>query len=254
MSLQLIVGATVRLLVAAMLMIASAAQAAEIKILTANAVKEAIVELVSAFEKASGHKVNVVWGGTVGLTKRVNDGEIFDIVLVGSDNIDKLIADRKLAPGSRADFAKSGVGVAVRSGLPKPDVSSTDALKKYLLSSKSLAYSAGPSGAYVDELLKKLGISGLVKDRVKQPSSGAEVAQLLVQGKVDFGFAQVSELVNAKGITYLGPLPSDIQNMTVYSTGMHPAAPSVDAAKALVKFFTAPAAGPIIRKIGMEPG
>jgi molybdate transport system substrate-binding protein len=230
------------------------AQAAEIKVIVANAVKDAYVELLSAFEKSSGHNVTTTWAGTEIATKRVSGGEVFDIVIIGSRSIDRLIADGKLTAGSRTDFAKSGVGVAVRAGLPKPDVSSSEAVKAAVLAAGSVAYSAGPSGAYVGELFKKFGIAEQVAPKVKQPSSGAEVAQLLVRGEVDLGFGQVSEFLNVKGLVDLGPLPSSIQNVTIYSAGLHTAAASPELAKTLVQHLTAPTAAPAIKKMGMDPG
>jgi molybdate transport system substrate-binding protein len=230
------------------------AHAAEVKVMAANAVKGAFLELATAFEKSSGHKVTTVWGGTEGVAKRISDGEVVDVVLIAAPNIDKLIQTGKLMAGSRVDFAKSGVGVAVRSGLPTPDISSSEALKKAVLSAKSVAYSSGPSGFYIADLFKKMGIADQIKDKVKQPPSGVQVGEMVARGDADLGFQQISELLHVKGIDYLGPLSADIQNITVYSTGLHSAAPSSDAAKALVKFLTAPAVGPILKKIGMEPG
>ncbi len=230
------------------------AHAEDVKVMAANAVREPLLELVSAFEKSSGHRVTTIWGGTEGITKRVGGGEVVDIVLIAAPNIDKLIAEGKLVAGSRADFAKSGVGIAVRSGLPKPDVSSGEAVKRAVLAAKSVAYSSGPSGVYVADMLKRMGIAEQVKDKVKQPASGMPVGELLARGEADLGFQQVSELLHVKGIDYLGPLPAEIQNITVYSAALHTAAPAPDAAKALLKILTAPAAGPIIKKVGMEPG
>lgn len=238
---------------AAIALCSQAAQSAEIKVIAANALKGGYTELVSVFEKSSGHKVVTTWAGTVNATKRVSDGEVYDLVIVGSGNIDQLIAAGKLAAGSRADFAKTGIGVAVRAGLPKPDVSTSDAVKAAILAAKSVVYSAGPSGAYIGELLKKLGIAEQVASKVKQPSSGAEVAAILTRGEADFGFAQVSEFLNVPGLTDLGALPASIQNFTVYSIGLHVAAPSPDAAKALVKHLKAPAGASAIKKMGMEP-
>lgn len=233
---------------------AQAAQSAEIKVIAANAVKEGYTEIVAAFEKSSGHKIITTWAGTVNATKRVNDGELYDLVIVGSDNIDQLIAAGKLAAGSRSDFAKTGIGVAIRAGLPKPDISTGDAIKAAVLAATSVVYSAGPSGAYIGELLKKLGIAEQVASRVKQPSSGAEVAAILARGEADFGFAQVSEFLNVQGLTNLGPLPAGIQNYTIYAVGLHVTAPSPDAAKALIKHLKAPEGATAIRKMGMEPG
>jgi molybdate transport system substrate-binding protein len=232
----------------------STATADEIKLMAANAVKEAIQGLLPDFERETGHKVSVIWGGTTGLAKRVEGGEIVDLVLIGSDGIDKLLATGRLVLGSRTDWAKSGVGVAVRAGMPKPDISTPEALKAAILSAKSVAYSSGPSGYYIAELLKKLGIAEQVKDRVKQPPSGVQISQLIARGDADLGFQQISELLHAKGIQYLGPLPASIQNMTIYSIGVHTAALAPDAAKTLVKVLSGPGAAPIIKKIGMEPG
>lgn len=256
MAVQMRVSLLARLVAAAMVMVIgmSTAHAAEVKVMAVNAVKEAHVELMSAFEKSTGHKVTTIWGGTESIAKRVGDGEVVDIVIIAASNIDKLILAGKLVADSRADFARSGVGVAVRSGLPKPDISSGEAVKRAVLAAKSVAYSSGPSGFYLADLFKKMGIADQIKDKVKQPASGVQVGELVARGEADLGFQQVSELLHVKGIDYLGPLPADIQNITVYSAGLHTAAPAPDAAKALVKFLTAPEAGPIIRKIGMEPG
>jgi molybdate transport system substrate-binding protein len=230
------------------------AQAAEVKLVASAAVREAVVDLVPAFEKATGHKVTTIWAGTEAITKRISGGEVVDIVLVAAPNIDKLIAEGKLVAGSRADVAKSGIGVAVRAGLPKPDISSGEAVKNAVLAAKSVAYSSGPSGFYLANLFKRMGIAEQIKDKVKQTPSGVQVGEVVARGEADLGFQQVSELLHLKGIQYLGPLPADIQHITVFSAGLHRAAPEPDAAKALVRFLTAPEAGPIIRKTGMEPG
>jgi molybdate transport system substrate-binding protein len=240
--------------VAAMVIGTSAVHAAEVKVMAVNAVKEAYVELISGFEKSSGHKVTTVWGGSESIAKRIGDGEVADVVFSTAPNIDKLILAGKLVAGSRADFAKSGIGVAVRSGFPKPDISSGEAVRRTVLSAKSVAYSSGASGFYLAGLFRKMGIADQIRDKVKQPASGVQIGELVARGEADLGFQQVSELLHVKGIDYLGPLPADIQNMTVFSVGLHAAAPAPDAARALVKFLTAPEAGPMIKKIGMEPG
>jgi len=242
-------------IVAATLVIgASAAHAAEIRVMAVNAVKAAHVELVSAFEQSSGHKVTTLWGGTEAITQRIGDGDVVDVVIIAAPNIDKLILAGKLVAGSRADVAKSGIGVAVRSGLPKPDISSGEAVRKAVLAANSVAYSSGPSGFYLADLFRKMGIAEQIRDKVKQPASGVQVGELVARGEADLGFQQVSELTHVKGIDYLGPLPADIQSITVFSAGLHTAAPAPEAAKALVKFLTAPEAGSSIRKMGMEPG
>ena len=232
----------------------NAARADEVKVIAANAVKEPFLELVKAFEKSSGHKVTAVWSGTAGITKSISGGELVDIVIVGAADIDKLIQAGKLVAGSRADFAKSGVGVAVRAGLPKPDISSAEAVKKAVLEAKSVAYSSGPSGLYIAELFNRMGIAEQVKHKLKLPPSNVLVGDVLARGEADLGFQQASDLLHVKGIVYVGPLPHEIQNITVYAAGLHAAAPAPEAAKALVKFLTATEARAVIMKTGMDPG
>lgn len=231
-----------------------AAQAAEIKVMTANAIKEAYLEIVAAFEKASGHNVSTVWGGTEGLAKRIRDGEVVDLIIIAAPNIDRLIADGKLATGSRADIAKSGAGIAIRRGLPHPDISTAEAIKQAVLAARSIVYSSGPTGSHLADLFRKMGIADQIKGKVTQPPSGAQVADLLARGEGDLGFQQISELLHAKDVDYLGPLPPEIQLITVYSTGLHAAAPAPEVASALVKYLTAPEAGASFKKIGMDPG
>lgn len=254
MAVQVKVSLLARFAAAAIAIGAGAAHAADVRVMSVSAVMEVYVELVAAFEKASGHKVTTTWGGTESVTKRVGDGEVFDVVIVGARNIDRLIAAGRLVAGSRADFAKTGVGLALRPGLPRPDVSSGDAVKRAVLAAGSVAYSTGASGVYLADLFRKMGVADQIKDKVKQPPSGASVGEMVARGEVDLGFQQMSELTHVKGIDFLGPLPADIQNTTVYSAGLHMAAPAPEAARALIKFLTAPEAGPVIRRIGMEPG
>jgi molybdate transport system substrate-binding protein len=235
------------------LLVSSHARAAEIKVMAANALKPALVELAATFERSSGHKVVVVWGGTEGIAKRVVDGDPTDVVIIAAPNIDNLIARGRLAAGSRADIARSGVGIAVQAGLPRPDISTPEAVRNAVLAARSVAYSSGPSGFYVADLLKRLGVAEAIKDRVVQPASGVQIADLLARGQADLGFQQISELLHAEGIHYLGPLPPAIQNMTVYSAGRHEASAG-DAATALIRYLTAPEAAQVIRRIGMEPG
>jgi molybdate transport system substrate-binding protein len=232
----------------------NAAQADEIKVMASGGVKEAYLELMPSFEKATGHKVTTIWAGTEHINKRITEGEVVDIVITAGSLIDKLTLAGKLAAGSRVDVAKSGIGVAVRTGLPKPDISSGEAVKNAVLAAKSVAYSSGPSGLYLADLFKKIGIADQIREKVTQVPPGTVVGEVVARGEAELGFQQVSELVQVKGIDYLGPLPPDIQLVTVFSAGLHQQATAPDAAKALVKFLTAPEARPTIAKMGMEPG
>jgi molybdate transport system substrate-binding protein len=247
------VSVLIPVVIAIVLLGATTAQPADIKVISSAAVKDVLVELVPTFEKANGHNVTVTWAGTEAITRRIGEGEIVDLVLIAAPNIDKLIADGKLAAGSRADVARSGIGVALRSGLPRPEISSGDALKQAVLAARSVAYSSGPSGFYLADLFKRMGIADQIKDKVKQTPSGVQVGEVVARGEADLGFQQVSELLHLKGIQYLGPLPADIQHVTVFSAGLHTASPTPDAARALVRFLTSPEAAPTIRNAGMEP-
>ena len=232
----------------------SAAHTAEVRTLAANAVKGPLVELVAAFEAATGHAVRMAWGGTEGIAARIERGETVDIVLIGSDRLDRLLADGRLRAGTKREFARSGVGVAIRQGLPRPDVTTADGVREAVLAAGRIAYSSGPSGAYVADMLARMGVGHRIAGRVIQPGSGVQVADLLARGEADLGFQQVSELLHAEGIDYLGPLPAEIQNVTIYALALHPSAAASEAAQTLVRFLTRAEAAPAIVRAGMDPG
>jgi molybdate transport system substrate-binding protein len=224
----------------------------EIQVMSSAAFKAAYLELVPEFERATGHKVATRWIPGVDLLKRVKDGEASDLVILQAGDIDELIKAGRIKAGSRVDLAKSGVGIAVRAGAPKPDITSTEALKRALLAAKCVAYSTGPSGVYVIKLFERLGIADEVKAKSRQVK-GEPVGAVVARGEAEIGFQQVSELLPVPGIDFLGPLPADIQQITIFSAGMQASAKEPDAAQALIKFITAPAAASVIRKTGMEP-
>ena len=230
------------------------APAAEVKVMASPAFREAYLELVPEFERVSKHKVVTSWVGTADIMQRMRAGESVDLVIVSAPSLDELTRLGAIVAGSRVDLAKSGVGVAVRAGAPRPDLSSGDALKRALLAAKSIAYSSGPSGVYLAGLFQRWGIADELRPKIKQTPPGVAVGQVIARGEAEIGFQQVSELLPVAGIDFLGPLPPDIQQITVFSGGIHASANEPDAAKALLKFLTSPAAAPIIRKKGMEPG
>jgi len=235
-------------------MLADKGRADEIKVLASVVMKETYLELVPQFEKANKHKVVTIWSGTSDIMKRMKAGESVDLVIVAAKSLDELTQLGKIVSGSRVDLVKSGVGVAVRAGAPRPDVSSGDALKRALLSARSIGYSTGPSGVYVAGLFERMGIAEQMKPKSKQPPSGGSVGEMIAKGEVEIGFQQISELVHVAGIDFLGPLSPDIQQITVFSGGIHTGAKAPDAARALVKFLTSPTAVPVIKKNGLEPG
>jgi molybdate transport system substrate-binding protein len=236
------------------LMFAGMVDAAEIKVLSTQATEEAYRELVPQFEKASGHKVTTIFTGTLDANRRLAAGETYDLLIMSAPSIDEHIKAGRAVPGSRVDLAKSGVGVGVKAGAPKPDISTTEALKKTLLAAKSIGYSTGPSGAYMVGLFQRLGIADEIKGKLKQTPTGVFVGSIIASGEAEIGFQQVSELSHFGGVDYVGPLPTDVQLFTTFSSGIMAAAKEADAAKALVKFLTAPEAASAFTKRGMEPG
>ena len=233
---------------------ATAASAAEIKMIASNAVKETYLQLLPQFEKSSGHHVTVDWVGTDDVVRRIGAGEVADVVIAPSFTIDALTKKRRLAPGSRVDVAKSIIGVALRPGAPKPDLSSGEGLKRYLLAAKAIIISGGPSGTYLSGLFQKMGIADAIKAKTVRLAPGASPGVAVARGEGDIGFTQVSELLAVKGIDYLGPLPADIQDVTIFSAGLGKTAPEPNGAKALIAFVTAPSAIPVLKKTGLEPG
>jgi molybdate transport system substrate-binding protein len=226
----------------------------EITVIASNAVKEALAELVPDFEKASGHRVATIWGGTLDISARIRDGEVVDIVVLAAPRIDDFIRQGRIVAGSRVDIARSGIGAAVRAGARQPDISSGTALKTALLAARSIVLSSGPSSVYLADLFQKMGIAEEIKSKVIQIGPGLPVGKAVARGEGEIGFTQVSELLSAEGIDFVGPLSADVQHVTVFSAGIHVAAPAPDAARALVKYLTAPPAAAVIRHSGMEPG
>jgi molybdate transport system substrate-binding protein len=243
---------------AASLLFSCGAHAGEIKLLASAALKAAYLGLLPQFERETGHTVAAEWSSSLVIQKRIAGGEGADVVIVASilgDSLaEELTKHGKLFPGSQVVFAKSGVGVAVRAGARQPDISSVDALKTSLLDAKTIAYSAGASGVYIMSMLQKLGIYDQVKAKAVAVKPSEPVAEVVARGDAEIGFHQVSELLPVKGIQYLGPLPAEIQNITVYSGGIHSGTKVEGAAKALVTFLSTPPATLSLKKHGLEPG
>ena len=243
----------IRLLFAGAAVACLRAEAADIRVLAPNAAKDSVSEAAMSFEKSTGHKVIFSWTGTEAITRRVTEGEIVDVVVNAAQNIDRLIADGKLAQGSRTDFARSSIGAAVAPYAERPDISSIEGLKSALLSAKSIVISSGTSGRYLSDLFVKLGVSEQIKTKVRQSPSGAQIGDLLAAGEAELGFQQVSELVHVKGIQFLGPLPAALQNYTTYSGAAHSQAAQPQAARSFLKALKQPETAAAVRKSGMEP-
>ena len=224
-----------------------------IKVMSSLAVKAAYLELAPQFEKAAGEKIETQWVGMVDIRKRIAAGDVTDLVIGSAALIDELIKAGKLAAGSRADLGKSGVTAAVRKGAPKPDIGSVEALKRTLLGAKSILYSAGPSGVYLAELFKRLGIDDKLKATAKQTPPGVLVGELIAKGEAELGFQQLPELLAVKGIDIVGPLPAEVQQMTTFSVGLHAQAPSAAAAKKWLNFLASTRGSAVLRRHGVEP-
>lgn len=238
------------------LFLTSASFAADLKVLTAGAFKQVVLALVPEYEKQSGNKV-IVDNDTAGaLKRRIEGGEAFDVAVVTPAVIDDLIREGKIANGSKTSLATVGVGVVVKEGAPRPDISTVDAFKQALLAAKSVAYidpaSGGSSGIYIDKLLVRLGIADQIRPKAKL-KKGGHVADLIVSGEAELGLHQISEIIPVKGAALVGPLPKEIQNTTTYAAGIGAAAKDKAAAAALLKTFSGPAAAAVLTSKGMDP-
>lgn len=229
------------------------AWAAELKVLAPNAVKEALSEIASHFEQETKHKLLLSWAGSEVISKRVLEGEVFDVVVNTSVGVDGLEKEGKLSVGSKRDFSRSAVAVAVKAGVPRPDVSTVEGLRQALLKAQSIVISSGASGRYLEQLFRKLGVAEQIKHKIKQPPSGAQIGDLLERGEAELGFQQVTELVHAKGFEYLGLLPAEVQNYTIWSSAVHAGSKEAGAARAFIDAVASPQSASAIRASGMEP-
>lgn len=232
------------------------AQAADVTVISGGAFKQVLTPLAAQYEKESGNKVTVTYRTVGQHLKLIRDGgETFDVAVLTPEAIEGLAKEGKIVPGSRADLARTGVGVVVKAGAPLPDIATVEAFKRALLAAKSVAYidpkAGGSSGIYVAKLLEQLGIAKEVNAKAVLVQGG-EVASHIADGEAELGIHQISEILPVPGVTLVGPLPAAIQNFTVYSAGVATAAKDAEAARGLVKFLSGPHAMPIIKSKGME--
>jgi molybdate transport system substrate-binding protein len=229
----------------------------EIRVFASGGFKAAYLALVPGFERGTGYRVATAWGSSVAgaptsIPGRLAAGEPVDLVIMAGEGLDRLTGEGRIVAGSRVDLARSGIGVAVRAGAPRPDLSSAEALIRAITQARSVAHSSSASGVYLKGLFQRLGLADALGDRIRQVE-GEPVGSVVARGEAEIGLQQVSELLPVPGIDYVGPLPAEIQQLTVFAAGIATGAREPDAARALVAYFTAPAAAPIIRQSGMEP-
>jgi molybdate transport system substrate-binding protein len=244
-------------LVIAVLLRTFPSAADDVRVMTSGAFTAAFLELAPRFEQATGHRIVIEatssGTGTTSIAARLERGEGIDVVIMDSDALERLIANGQVRAGSRVDLARSAIGMAVRRGAPKPDISTVDALRQTLLDAKSIAYSSSVSGTYLStELFQRLGIA----DRVLPKSRrivGERVGAVVSRGEAEIGFQQVSELLPEPGIDFVAPLPADAQHVMIVAAGIGTAAGNAEGARRLIDFLVSPAAVPTIEKTALEP-
>jgi molybdate transport system substrate-binding protein len=240
------------------LLLTATASAAEVRVMISGGLSAAYNAVVPEFEKATGHKVITAYGPSMGTTVnaipvRLERGEPADVLIMVGYALDDLAKNGKVIADSRVELVKSGIGIAVKTGSPHPDISSSDSVKRALLAAKTIAYSDSASGVYVSSaMFGKLGIVDEMKDKARKIPA-TPVGEIVARGDAEIGFQQISELKPVQGIDIVGPLPADLQQFTVFSAGIASVSKEPDAGKALIKFLASPAARDEIVKSGMEP-
>lgn len=240
------------------ILLTSAASAAEVRVMISGGLTAAYKALVPEFERATGHKVLTAYGPSMGTTAnaipvRLERGEPADVLIMVGYALDDLAKQGKVIADSRVELVKSPIGVAVKSGSPKPDISSADAVKRALLAAKTVAYSDSASGVYVStEMFARLGIADAMKDKARKIPA-TPVGEIVAHGDAELGFQQISELKPVEGIDIVGPLPAELQQITIFSAGIATVSKEPDAGKALIKFLGSPAARAELVKSGMDP-
>jgi len=240
------------------LLLSGAASAAEVRVMISGGLTAAYKALVPEFERATGHKVLTAYGPSMGTTTnaipvRLDRGEPADVLIMVGYALDDLVKNGKAIADSKIDLVKSPIAVAVKSGTPKLDISTADAVKRALLAAKTIAYSDSASGVYVStEMFDKLGIKEAMEGKARKIPA-TPVGEIVARGDAEIGFQQMSELKPVEGIDIIGPLPDELQKITVFSAGIATVSKEEDAGKALIKFLASPAARAEIVKSGMDP-
>lgn len=217
------------------------------------ATRQVLAELLEAWRRRSGLDAAIESVGGVDAARRVAAGGAFDVVVLASDAIDKLIASGHVVADSKVDLARSGVAVAVQAGAPRPDIGSEEALRRAVQAAASIGYSTGPSGVALAQLFERWGIAEALRQRTVQAPPGVPVASLVARGDVALGFQQLSELMHADGIEVIGPLPEAVQITTVFSAGLCAGSPHGETVRGMLGFMASAEADEVKRRHGMAP-
>jgi len=232
---------------------ATTAHAAEIKVLSGNGARNAVAALVAQFERATGHTVTIRFEVNPQVQRKILEGEAFDVAILNPPVLDALIARGKVAAATRAVIGRSGIGVGIRAGAPKPDISTVAAFTRTLLDAGSVAYpEEGASGRYFVSVLDRLGIAAQMKPRLR-PMPGEYNVEIVADGKVDLVVVVASRIAGVPGVELVGRIPQELQTWIGFAGGMSAAAREPDAARALLRFLTSPAAVPVLEAAGIEP-
>ena len=232
----------------------SLAQAAELKVMASNAVKTALEELGPQFEKSTSHKLAFTFKAAAELKAEIEKGAAVDVAILTAGGIDDLVKQGKITAASRTDVVGSSIGLAVRKGAPKPDISTADAFKKTLLAAKSIGFvEQGATGIYLKQLFAKLGVTEAVAGKLVSLPSTNPAAKAVGNGEAEIGMTQISEILPYPTADLVGPLPAEVQQVTLFSGGIAAASKEADAAKAFVAFLKSPAAAPVMKAKGLDP-
>jgi len=231
----------------------AAAQSGVLHVLASNGMKAVIEELQPRCERAIGHPLAIQYGSTVGLRQKIDAGEPFDVAILTSEAIGDLVKEGKASGGTRADFARCGVGVAVRSGSPKPDISTPAAMKRTLQSVKSITYAGdGASRGYIDKMLERLGLSEESKSKIILTKGSGPAMASVASGQVALVMTLMSELLPVQGIDVVGPFPAELQNYVSFGAASSAKTSQTEGAKALIAFLRSSEAAPVYKTKGME--
>jgi molybdate transport system substrate-binding protein len=230
-----------------------AAGASEITVWAQRSIATVLAEVGPQFEQQKGHKLKVTYDLTANFVQRMDAGEAFDILISGvPGGIDDLVRRGKVIADTRTALVRSGIGMEVRAGAPKPDISSVDAFKRALLNAKSIGYLPAGSGAYIAEMLEQLGIADAIKAKVTRPKTDI-VSEMVARGELEIGMVVITQILTTPGVDFVGPLPPELQHYVEFVAGVSANSKVRPGAMELLKFLKGPIAVPVIRSQGMEP-
>jgi molybdate transport system substrate-binding protein len=239
---------------AALLAAGNDAKSGEIRMLCSNGMKAVVEEVRPQMERAIGHPLSIEFSSTASFKEKIDAGAAFDVAILTSEAIDGLTKQGKIVAGTRADVARTGVGIGVRAGAPKADISTPDKLKQTLLNAKSITYTKnGASAVFATRMIDRLGIAAQLKPKLIVEPRAGRVSQAVAEGQAGMVITLISEILPVRDVQFLGPLPGDLQGYIVLTAGVGAQANNAEAAKAAVKFLKGTSIEPILKAKGMEP-